>query len=829
MTEERFDELLKELREEAVPEEQIGAAGERVWQRLKGASSVACAEFRPQFEDYLAARLPESPRLLVDDHLSRCAECRRALAEIKGRRQVIEMPQAARSHWPAWTRRAAAAGILLLGLYLGRERIDRALAPAGPRAKLVSISGEVYKLPAAALSQGATLGEGEVVRTAAGSHAVLELADGSQVEVNQRTELALRAAWSGMTIQLDRGDIIVQAAEQRRGYLRVTTRDSVASVKGTVFSVSAGTAGSVVSVVSGAVAVAQPRAQVVLTAGQHAASSRALQDVDVRQAISWSEDAEKYYSVLAELSGIEKEIAAMPGPEVRHESGLLAYLTSSAVAYFAIPNLEGTIRHALYLVDSRAEENPALAEWWSSEDGRRLREKLDRVQAVAPLLEDEVVFMISKDPVSAEPLPVLLANIQPDRQDELAAALDRIASEAQEPIPYHIAGDLLMVSESAERLAAVTPLLGSGAASPFASEIQGRYEQGVSFLFALNVAVLPVQQERESRLLGMQNMSYLFFEQAWGGGRDETKATLSFNGSRVGISSWLAAPGAGGSAEYVSDQAVLAVSGSTRDPRQALDELLEIAGEDSALADETLRFEVETGINLAEDIASSLGTDFTFAVEQPTLPSPGWVVAFEAINPGALDDAVRKLVESFNGNLSVEDAGRALTVTQETVNGRLWNALQSAASPLALYWTYDRGYLVASMDRAVAARAIAVRESGSSLIRSARFEERYPSAGSLHNSGFFWLNTSGVLSELAAYLNSPALERLAGSRDAVLVVVDGEAERIHAASRTRLTSMILDLMLVHGAAEDGEVTSDEPVEGPAMERKLKKRLPKQRG
>jgi hypothetical protein len=41
--------------------------------------------------------------------------------------------------------------------------------------------------------------------------------------------------------------------------------------------------------------------------------------------------------------------------------------------------------------------------------------------------------------------------------------------------------------------------------------------------------------------------------------------------------------------------------------------------------------------------------------------------------------------------------------------------------------------------------------------------------------------------------------------------------------------MILDLMLVHGAAEDGEVTSDEPVEGPAMERKLKKRLPKQRG
>jgi hypothetical protein len=43
------------------------------------------------------------------------------------------------------------------------------------------------------------------------------------------------------------------------------------------------------------------------------------------------------------------------------------------------------------------------------------------------------------------------------------------------------------------------------------------------------------------------------------------------------------------------------------------------------------------------------------------------------------------------------------------------------------------------------------------------------------------------------------VQRLAGSRDPVLIVVDGETERIHAASRTRLTSLILDLMLIHGA------------------------------
>src|SRR6185436_5760046 len=180
------------------------------------------------------------------------------------------------SRWRQWGSLAAAAAGLLAVLYLGRDAIDAMMAPGGPRATVVSADGGLYRMPAGALDAGAAIGEHESVRTGPGAHAVLRLADGSMVDVNQRTELFVTAAWSGQAIHLQRGDIIVKAAKQRRGRLRVLTRDSIASVKGTVFAVSAGMGGSVVSVVEGSVAVDLPGRAVVLSPGQQAASIPAL-------------------------------------------------------------------------------------------------------------------------------------------------------------------------------------------------------------------------------------------------------------------------------------------------------------------------------------------------------------------------------------------------------------------------------------------------------------------------------------------------------------------------------------------------------------------------
>src|SRR5688572_31098314 len=346
MSEDRLERALQEMREEDVDSGTVDDARARVWQNVASAGSATqgtafgrsdgsqgtalsrsgrfCAEFRQDFHAYLANALGDGRRLLLQDHLSRCPGCRARIAEMKGERPIVAMPLRSSNRWVQWGALATAAALLLAVVYLGRDAIDGMMAPGGPRATVVSTDGGLHRLPVGPLEAGAAIGEHESVRTGPGAHAVLRLADGSTVDVNERTELFVTAAWSGQAIHLQRGDIIVKAAKQRQGRLRVLTRDSIASVKGTVFAVSAGIGGSVVSVVEGSVEVNQPGREVVLRPGQQAASNPAL-TTSVAGAVSWSPDADEYLELLGSFVKIERGLAGVAG-EMRTNATLLAQL-----------------------------------------------------------------------------------------------------------------------------------------------------------------------------------------------------------------------------------------------------------------------------------------------------------------------------------------------------------------------------------------------------------------------------------------------------------------------------------------------------------------------
>src|SRR5512135_3625479 len=99
MSEDRLERALDALKNESASPEQLDQARVHVWQKLEGHGMAACAEFQPAFRDYLDGSLTEHRRLLMEDHLSRCPQCRSELAELRGDKTVIAMPRR-RAWWP---------------------------------------------------------------------------------------------------------------------------------------------------------------------------------------------------------------------------------------------------------------------------------------------------------------------------------------------------------------------------------------------------------------------------------------------------------------------------------------------------------------------------------------------------------------------------------------------------------------------------------------------------------------------------------------------------------------------------------------------------------
>jgi hypothetical protein len=798
MSEDRLERALKEMTQEPVDATTLESARARVWSKVANAAA-GCAEFRPDLHAYSSGTLTGGRRVLLEDHISRCPACRAALAEIKGERRVVTMPQRSSSGWRRWGTLAAAAALVFSVAYVGRDGIDSWMAPGGSRATVVSASGGVYRLAGGALEAGAAIGDKERIRTGPGAHAVLRLADGSTVDVNQRTELFVTARWSGQTVQLQRGDVIVHAAKQRRGHLRVLTRDSIASVKGTIFGVSAGMGGSVVSVVEGSVEVNQPGRAMVLTPGQQAASNPALA-TSVAQAVAWSPDAEEYLQLLAAFAKIEGQIAPFSGP-LRTTSALLSYLPAGAFVYGAIPNPGGKIGEGLAAAEQQALENAAFRAWWSSETGLDLRRIIDRVQSVSSLLGDEVAFSVASAGPNDE-VPIVMARVQAGNRAALASALDGLFADAGESSrPYSVSDDLIVVSDSPSHLAWATNRLGQGASSPFAAAIGDRYRRGAGWLIGVDAA--PVIQMASGddappiEFAAMTGVKYFFLEQRAPGGAEEYEVTLMFQDARKGMASWLADSGSGGAAEYLPADALLAGYVSMREPGQLFEEFSRLmTNQQESFQRDLSDIEQKLGAGFVASLTAAMGTETAFALQGFSASGPTWVMVALANDPTVIDSSFAKLVDAFNAELPPDQQDKRVVLGQESANGRLWKTLKAGSFPFGVTWTYDGGYLVAASERATGERAIATRNGGSALVWSAAFQNQLPASAGIHPSAFAWLNTKGALEILSAFSQNQAATGLLAERDPVLVVFDGKPEQIHAASRTRVSGAIIDAMLL---------------------------------
>ncbi len=854
MKNEKFDRLLSTIRNENVDEEVVARAGDRVWKSIgeavpaSGASPHVlrtCNDFQSLVPDYLAKRLAPARALLFEDHVHACVACRHTLERARdGERQQVWKMETRRQRSSVWGWAMAATAVTAIivagfafsnGMLPGQHAV-RAEVQAADGPLYAVDSGDVHLVPA-----GYQIHNGDEIRTAKTSTAVVRLVDGSLIEMGPRAELSVSRQWRGTTIHLQGGQIIVQAAKQHAGrHLYVATDDGLVSVKGTIFSVNRGIKGSRVAVIEGVVHTDFGDSSADLTAGEQATSSAAVSKVPVQNEIAWSRNSAKYLALLGDFSILQKQIAAIPGPGLRYSSDLLPLVPDHTVVYAAIPNLSNTIGEANRLFQDRLQQSAALRDWWKQQqkgNGPKLDEVLDQVKNFSSYLGDEIVIAVDKEGTTYS-APIIIARVRQPGLDAFVQSqieADRlknpaskggiqivrdpwtVAPSADHSLLVYLSPNLMIASQdlnqlrlAANRAKQNSPSQFSG--TPFYQQIADSYGQGAEWLFCVDmeqIVASNVQADSSHHDLppGMGDVKYLMMGYRDLAGKSESHADLSFASERQGVPSWLAAPAAMGSLEFVSPDASMVTSAVIKNPRSIMEEIFKMAGSgDPEFSQHLAEFESKSGVNVLNDIAAPLGGEVTMAFDGPMIPTPRWKLIFEVYDPTTLQSTIEKLVDSFNREATGKN--HSMQISKKEVGSRTYFTLSSPGqSNFEIDYTFVDSYLIAAPDMGTISRAIQSREAGYTLTHSSTFQALLPTDGYTNFSAIFYHNIGPVVGPLADKLRSSgalnaqqrrSVDALTANSGPGMIYAYGEPNRITVASNTGFMGFDLGTLLTMG-------------------------------
>jgi FecR protein len=780
-----------------------------------------CEGVQRLFGPYRANNLAENRRLLVEAHLRDCGECLRLFHEGRDRAAVNWSAPAvitAARRSPArlgWVL-AASAAAFAIGLFVYRAYWQ---VPPGVRAEVQSIDGSAYVIRDHGdrrIAAGAELREGDELRTAGNSRAVLRLSDGSLVEVNQRSALDVGARGQNMTVRLERGAVIVQAAHRTSGHLYLKTPDCRVAVTGTVFSVDAGIKGSRVGVLQGSVNVAYAGMHTMLHPGEQVATSDNLAPEPLDEQFAWSPEREKYVGMLAQLANVEHQIAQIPFPEPRYSSDLLARVPADTQLYVSIPNLGEFLQEANTIFQNQLNASPELRAWWTrghAQNPDELNQLVTKVHDVSQYLGNEVVLIGAGQGDSKT--VALLADVTKsglkDELQQIAGDANKLTVLDPESLAsadssqnagkgmYALVRDHEVVfAHDIATLKKLNAQLDAGSSGfadgNFGKQMAAAYTRGAGILLGANLqAMLQTaagsSKQRGLESTGLGDVQYLIAEHRELNGVPANHLNLQFTGTRQRVASWLASPGPIGSLDFVSPNASAVVATLTKDPAAIADDLMAMASQAKGQPVDWSEIDAKLQIDVRNDLMANLGGDFTLALDGPVLPTPSWKMVIEVNNAGALESTLEKLVQAIRNQAQGAQA-HVLTIEQSTLDSTVYYTIRDVtAGTVVAEYTFANGFMIIGPNRAIVMDALKTQASGNSLSRSASFRASLPKDENENYSSVAYQNLSPVLTPLLSQFTgdaAQAIQKLAADARPTVICAWGKDNRIEAASDSRL-------------------------------------------
>ncbi len=755
-----LEQASAQIRGEEIPDAVVDAAARRVWARLSDPAAHpsehirTCADFQALLPDFRAGRLPEARALLVQDHLHECVVCRH-VAEGK----VVTMPVQAAPRTNHTARWAVAAGVMAAGGLVVWLSIAQFGHGSG-RAIVQTVNGTLYEVSPAGLrvmAAGEVLRYGVEIRTARDSDAMLALSDGSVVEMRERSDFSTEQAGGDVTVHLDHGSIIVQAAKRRSGHLYVATADCRVAVTGTVFSVSSGISGSRVSVMEGEVHLTHDNQEQVLHPGEQGSTGDRLEAVSVRQDMSWSRNA----ALQRQLAALRDNLNQLHMPQVRYSSRLLGLLPASTVFYASVPNLAQYLGDAESVFQRQAADSAELRAWLSG-PGSGTQAVLEKLRAANEYLGDEIVIFGTPETAG----PVFLAEVKREGFPEFL-------KKTGLPLAVETRSGMVLFGPRKEALEGA---LDSGfQKTPFYTQIAEAYREGAGLLLCADLSHMGPQP-------APAGVRYLIAEQKEIDHRMETRAAVAFDGPRTGVAAWLAPPSPMGALDYVSSDATFVSAFAVTSPAAILEHQPEV----------TLP---QPGFDLLKEAASTLGGEFALALDGSPFPVPSWKLVAEVYDPARFQTALGKFVAEYSRDAVAH--GRKPPITaQETVDGRTYYTLAGAdTGPLTeAHYTFASGYLIAAPTRALLVRALETKTNGTGIVHSPVFARMLPRDPHTNFSAVVFQNLGTTLAPFAGLLGGQAAQSM-GNLQPSLIAAYADSDRISLASGGDLLGMKLNTFL----------------------------------
>lgn len=837
-TEQELNELLDEttsrIRAEKLDAAVVDGAAQRVWTRIAGEQAAAeagispvdqirnCDDFQSLIPAYLQGYLSSARTMLLEDHTRECVPCRKALKEARNGSKTVQHLEAQRAKVAASAFRStvlrwgvAAVLVLSVGL-VAWPWIQRFTNSVSTLNAIVEASnGSLYRVAdnkTSPIKVGDQLQRGERVRTAKNSNAVIKLADGSLVEMRERSEFSVTDNAGGSTINLERGNIIVQAAKQGDHKLFVATEDALISVTGTIFSVNNGTKGSRISVIEGEVRVDQSGRERVLKPGDQVTTHDSIERVAVQDEVSWSRNSEKYRNLLAAAEAVKQEVNArvvLPGN--RYSTRLLDLMPEETAFFVALPNISATLADANRILQDNMQQSPELREWWNDErgrskNGRGVNEAIEFAREFGSYLGDEIVIGAPIRQKGASPEePVIVAEVR-DAAGMKAFLENRLAGLGEAKNKVHliadpmsatattgngdfyiwIENDLLAASPKIDSLKSMamrvrTRNLGRFAATPFRAHIAGLYREGAGLLIAADLEKLFTREMRADKeaavaqRLGLANLRYFAVEVKQKGGKPYNRAVVNFQENQRGFTSWLAAPGPMGALEFISPDANIVAAFVVKEPTALVDDLFStLQTADPEAWQQLQKLQTEQGIDLRNDVAAPMGSEYAFALDGPVLPMPSWKAVFEVDDPARLQQTLETVVSRVNQAMT-EHGKQGLAWSSQESGGKTFYTLKSLDMGLEVNYAYAYGYLIAAPSRTLVENAIKYRESGYSLLQSSKFRASLPEDKQANFSAMVYQNIGPLVKPLKGVGRGMTSNAPKGARQALDALMTDKA------------------------------------------------------